>query len=135
MRNNHRMTPVWYDEFPPFMVRILARKRSGTRRAPLTASEIASASGRTIRWVNRVSKLDAWDDLSYGEMKAFASACQMDPSKLYRDREYLHRSIAASSISPLAHLCCLPEPERKWMDELIREKRSQLVAALSEGRE
>lgn len=125
------MTPVWFDEFPPFLVRILARQRSGTRRVPLTASEIAAAAGKTTRWVAHVSKLDSWDSLTYAEMKAFAAACQMDPSKLYRDREYIHRSISASSTSPLAHLCSLPESERRWMDDLIASKRDKIVAALS----
>ena len=124
------MKGVWFDEFPPFMVRILARRREGSRRSPLTLGEICARCRRGPQWVNRVSMLDSWDTLTYADMKAFADGCMMDPSKLYRDREYLARSMVNSTMSPLAHIQSLPEKQRKWMEALISAKEQGIISIL-----
>lgn len=63
-------------------------------------------------------------------MKRFARACQLDPSKLYRDREYLARSMVNAAIQPLAHIQALPDDERAWMDALINSKRAGILEIL-----
>jgi len=124
------MKSVWFDEFPPFMVRILARQREGARRTPLCVDDIAKACGKSRRWVNYVSRLDSWDTMTYAAMKRFARACQMDPAKLYRDREYLARSMVGAQFQPLAHIQSLPDDERAWMDALIQAKKDGILQIL-----
>jgi len=63
--------------FPPVLVRLLARRKGGP---PLTASEIAYFSQGVLSEfdVNYISKETSWDNVQFGQMKAFTTACGVD---------------------------------------------------------
>jgi len=78
-------------EYPPILVRLLARKKSGP---PLTTAEISwfSAGALSEYEVNTISALTDWDSVPFGKMRAFLVACGTsftDPASMNRKRVYL----------------------------------------------
>jgi len=69
-----------FDEFPPALVRLLARRRVGGKRVRAVGDdEIAIASGIHLSRVREIYSRSAWDDVTVGEMRAFCAACGFDP--------------------------------------------------------
>lgn len=104
--------------FPPFFVRLLARDRSG-HRAPLTGSQIAKRAGRSRNWVTRMSKLDNWNDVRLGDIKLFLHACGTSLDSMFRERDYIQRSMLGSTRNMLAHLDFLDGSDKALTDELL----------------
>lgn len=75
--------------FPPFLVRLCARKNHGNVR--LTRAEIIVASGLPGRTVDKLSMARSWDCFTAGAIFAFTAACGVDLSNFRRHKEYLKR--------------------------------------------
>lgn len=63
------------EEFPPILVRLLARRRHGP---PLTDEEISRASGIPIYQVFLISQSLDWKGIDIPTMRAFLQACGLD---------------------------------------------------------
>jgi hypothetical protein len=63
--------------FPPVLVRLLARRKGGP---PLTTAEIVERSQGSLDayQVMSISASTSWDEIPFGRMKAFIVACQVD---------------------------------------------------------
>lgn len=74
------------DKLPPFLVRILSRKKHG--HAPLSHSDIAERSGIPRSTVAMLSRLTTWSKVSFDVADRFAKACGVDlahPGKHLKD--------------------------------------------------
>lgn len=77
-------------QFPPCIIRLLARKAHGLR--PLTHAEIAKASGLAISSVVRISLLSSpasWDRLTLETIKRFLKGCRVDINHMAPHKEFL----------------------------------------------
>lgn len=78
-------------EFPPILVRLLARRKNGP---PLTTQDIAwhVPSMLTDYEINTISQCTDWDSVPFGKMHAFLVGCGMDftdPVAMNRKKTYL----------------------------------------------
>lgn len=62
-------------DFPPIFVRLLARHR---HRHPMSTAEIARKAGLLEGRVHEMSLATSWDHFTFGEMKAFMCACDVN---------------------------------------------------------
>ena len=115
----------WLELFPPFFVRLLARDRTG-HRAPLTGHEIAKRAGRSLNWVTRMSKLDSWEDVRLRDIKLFLHACGTSLGSMFRERDYIQRSMLGNTRNMLAHLDSLKGGDKMLTDELMVTYRSKI---------
>lgn len=68
------------EENPPGGVRLMARRRLGTKRIrAISDEEIAIGSGLPVDRVRAIYNLRSWDGVPVGEMRAFCTACGFDP--------------------------------------------------------
>lgn len=67
------------EEFPPYFVRLLA-KRSAPGWVALTDTDIAIASGITLLRVREISAMESWHDCTVREIHNFTLACGIDPA-------------------------------------------------------
>lgn len=63
------------DQYPPVLVRLLARHPDGK---VMSDTDIARQPGLTLAEVRRLSLLPDWHDVSVPLMRAFVHACRMD---------------------------------------------------------
>src|SRR5687768_6120018 len=91
------------DEFPPCLIRLLARE-PGQRRRPLSYRQIAVRSGLPIQKIYALSKLPSWRNVPTGLVEPFMKGCGIDPSCLWRQRDYVRRTYSGKIRSPMAHL-------------------------------
>jgi hypothetical protein len=80
------------EKYPPILVRLLARHKNGP---PLSTSEIVNrcaAEGWPMSSyiVGMISSATTWDNIPFGEMRVFLSACDMD----FCDRDDMNRKAA-----------------------------------------
>lgn len=77
-----RTTSFWqlFADFPPALVRLLARKRAGKNVAAITAEEIAIVSGLPLDRVLEISGQTTWDGVSLPEAERFFLGCKFDPT-------------------------------------------------------
>jgi hypothetical protein len=69
------------EKFPPYYVRILAKKPgSGLRDLGLTDADIAISSGITLSRVREINRSINWHECTVGEVLAFTIACNFDPA-------------------------------------------------------
>lgn len=119
---------LWWVEFPPYMVRLLARKRSSKeRKVPISGSEIASGSGISLRRVDEISRMKSWDNLRVGEASAFIVACGMSVRSLFRDREYIKKSVAGRTDTMFAHIDSLPDAEKALLNKIMHENSREIA--------
>lgn len=62
-------------QYPPFVVRLLARKRNGPW---YTGDEIADRCSLTSYEVSVISVQTSWDDIPLGKMREFLKGCGLD---------------------------------------------------------
>lgn len=72
-------------KFPPYYVRILAKRSAEEGNLAISDAELAIASGIPISRVREIARLDEWDSVTVGEVLAFTAACCFDPTK-FSDR-------------------------------------------------
>jgi hypothetical protein len=69
------------EEYPPFYVRILAKRPgSGLRDLGLTDADIAISSGIPLSRVKEINRSLNWHNCTVGEVLAFTAACNFDPA-------------------------------------------------------
>lgn len=93
------------DRLPPRVCRLLARRKGGggTNRLPLTARDIAQASGLSVERVARISRLKSFASVPIAEADAFRRGCGITRENERRHVYYLRRTRLWSK-KPLAHL-------------------------------
>lgn len=79
-----KFTDPWQyiDHFPPWFVRLLARRRTGRGKKQVVAlsdEEIAITAGIPVAVVRATYQLRSWDGVPVGEMRKFLVGCQFDP--------------------------------------------------------
>jgi len=75
------------EQFPPLLVRILARKNNG-RRA-MSTSDIAKASGLPRSTVGDLTWKTSWASVTFGDMADFCKGCGFDHLHTRHNRELL----------------------------------------------
>ena len=76
------------DKYPPYYVRLMAKRADTHAKDPLLAfsdAEIAIASGLTLTRVREISRLSDWQSVTVAELNTFTAACNFDPT-IYEDR-------------------------------------------------
>jgi hypothetical protein len=69
------------EEFPPYYVRILAKRPgSGLRDLGLTDADIAISSNIPISRVREINRMHNWHAVTLGELLAYTLACNFDPA-------------------------------------------------------
>jgi hypothetical protein len=63
--------------YPPCACRLFARTR-GRKPRVLTTEEVAERAGLAVPVVLALSEMDNWQDVTIGQMRAFAGACGLD---------------------------------------------------------
>jgi len=76
-----------YDDYPPRLIRCLARKSiNGSKRAiAVSDEEIAGLVGRPVEWLKSIYIQQSWDNITFAEFKDFLKGCNFDPAN-YADR-------------------------------------------------
>lgn len=64
------------NHLPPFLCRIMARKKKGW--APMSIADIAIKSGLTRFKVAKISVLRQWDNVTISDAEKFATGCGVD---------------------------------------------------------
>lgn len=68
------------DQFPPYLVRCVARRRIGSKQIQAMSDEdIAILADIPLARVVEIYDRRRWDDVTVGEMRRFCSACDFDP--------------------------------------------------------
>jgi hypothetical protein len=78
------------ERFPPIVIRLLARRRLGTRTVPLTVAQIAAQSGLSVGEINALSRLTSWAEVTVDSMAAFTRGCGCNLD----DRDWLRKNTA-----------------------------------------
>lgn len=67
-------------KFPPVLVRLLARRRTGGKHVvALSSEEIAIASGLTLERVREIQLSENWNEITLKEAELFCLGCRFDP--------------------------------------------------------
>jgi len=107
------------DFWCPALLWLRARKPGRSMR-PLTHAEISERSGLPlgrVRWL--AGKLD-WKGCDLETIKAWIRGCNFAPSRQFREREFLKRSILRTDC-PMPHLRALPRPEFALAQRMLKE--------------
>ena len=68
------------DEYPPGLIRCLARQSLGGKRVKaISDAEIAISAGLTVDRVQEIYYSKTWDDVPVKDMIAFCGGCMFDP--------------------------------------------------------
>lgn len=87
-------------DYPPGAVRLFAKKEgSGIGDFAFSDEEIAIQSAMPISRLREMVRLDTWDTVTMGEMRAFFLACRFDPTK-YKDRQRVAKYDLACKTRP-----------------------------------
>lgn len=111
---------VWeyLDAFPPPYCRCLAKEPgSGRCDMAVTDAELAIRSGIPIDRVREISRMENWDAVSLGEMRAFFKGSNFDPTNAecrQRISQYQHKCQTRKTV-PFLYLRKSP----KWETELL----------------
>ncbi len=108
----------WLEEFPPIVVRLVARRgRAGNSRW-IDSAEIAIESDIPLARVQAIGECFDWTDVTVGEVRRFCAACRFDPT-VFRDREaqriYLYVCMTRKLSQPPAYLRRHPA----WTAEIL----------------
>jgi len=101
------------DQFPPSVVRLLARTGRGRAVRWISDEEVAIGSGLTLDRVNQLKVMPAWDRVPLADIRAFCRGCQFDPtsSKDRRIKVYIyHHACQKNNSQPFHYLRSDP----KW---------------------
>lgn len=118
------------EEFPPYYVRILAKRPgSGRRDLAITDTDIAITSGIPLARIREISRSLNWHDCTVGEVLAFTTACNFDPANAddrqkVRQYEYVCKKRGKR---PFQWLKLSPKYESELLP-LLRLLKAQLLA-------
>lgn len=107
----------WADEFPPFVVRLLARANHG--HAPKTNLEISRASGLPRSTVGQLSGMTSWAGVQLDVLDRFCRGCGVDLLRMRRHREYLRRM-------KWSHVNHIAPQQTKFYHRLLNLRRDNL---------
>jgi hypothetical protein len=115
------------EEFPPYYVRILAKRPgSGLRDLGLTDADIAIASNIPLSRVREICRMTNWHECFVGEVLAFTLACNFDPANPSdRRRVHQYQYLAKKrGYRPFQWLKMSPKYESETLPllQLLREK-------------
>lgn len=85
--NDRRKTEFWViiKDFPPPLVRLMARTCENDEVRGISDQEVAIGSGLTLERVREIAYMKNWDTVTIDEMRRFFAGCNFDPCKS-RDR-------------------------------------------------
>jgi hypothetical protein len=97
---------TYAEQYPPILVRLLARHRNG---APLTTAEISARVAQqgwpmSAYLIGNISASLDWDDIPFGAMRAFLAACEMDftdRAAMQRKRVYMKMTVKTAKFTYL----------------------------------
>ncbi len=103
-------------EFPPCVVRFLARQGAGHGCKRVSNAHLASKSGLSAAQIVVLSKSNSWAGVDFEQALQFMSACGFDPFHTKRARHYLRRTLTterpfAYSTRTLGRPAEVPDPE------------------------
>lgn len=75
--------------FPPFLVRLCARKSRG--RVWMTRADIIRISGLAGRVIDKISIARTWGKFDIDTVIAYTTACDVDLATLRRHKDYIKR--------------------------------------------
>jgi len=101
--------------YPPFICRVIARRTvvvDGKRSVvPVSTTDIAEASGMSVRRVAWISVQSSWDRIPVSDMILFLRGCNLLDQPVWRWRWFLVR--VAGRANALQHLDKLPRADRR----------------------
>lgn len=103
------------DRFPPFLVRLLARRPRGQGWKPLSTTEIAGRAELSRYEVQKISALTTWASVPVEIVERFANGCRVDLSKGSELRKILR-------LNKLSHLRFSNVAQRKFFAALMSSK-------------
>jgi hypothetical protein len=115
------------DEFPPSIVRLMAREGRGRANRWLTDEEVAIASGLTLDRVNELKLKQSWDDVVLSDIRKFCAGCGFDPTSSHdrRTKVYIYYSVCKKqNVEPFLYLRKNPK-WREFKRELARAREKQ----------
>lgn len=84
MKSNRERERVTFWEalegFPPYYVRILAKRTVEDGNSAISDAELAIAAGMPIARAREISRMEGWGNVTVNEMLAFTAACNFDPT-------------------------------------------------------
>lgn len=80
-------------DFPPKIVRLLARTGRGSGSRRLTHEEVAKRSGLAYQRVRVLSAMSGWSGVPIDVADAFLRGCGVSLDNLWRHRAFLRRSL------------------------------------------
>lgn len=104
-------------EFPPYYVRLLAKRPAGDGNSAISDAELAIAAGIPLNRIREIAKMHTWDDVKVGELLAITAAANFDPtdfSDRKRATDYLYQ-IKRRGNEPFRYLRVHP----KWESEFL----------------
>ena len=119
MKKGDKETTFWeaLSEYPPYFVRLLAKRSREEGNLAISDAELAIASAIPLTRVREISKLESWDTVMICEMTAFTAACNFDPMN-FKDRnrakQYLYVCKKRKS-TPFYYL----RKDKKWPTEFL----------------
>ena len=133
-KNSHNLT-FWrlLEEFPPIMVRLLARRPIHQRTCEAVSHrEIAITTGYALSRIIEISESLTWANITFAEAKSFMAACHFDPTRAadrQRQSDYIYSWTKKQPTQPPHYLQRSPY----WATEfqpliLLLSSRSQKVS-------
>jgi len=89
-------------DWPPVLVRTLAREGRGRSVRVLTHAEVAERAKLSVATVRRISAMQNWDHVKFDVVDRFLTACGFDLSLAYRQRRFV-RAALAEGLPHLGH--------------------------------
>ncbi len=121
------------EEFPPYYVRLLAKRPgSGLQDLALTDADIAIKSGIPLVRVREISRLENWHDCTIREIHAFTLACGIDPANpTHRARIHQYEYVCKKrQAKPFQWIRLSPKYESEFLP-LLMLLRSKLARTTS----
>lgn len=104
-------------DYPPYYVRLLAKRTQDEGDAAISDAELAIAAGIPLIRIREISRLKDWNSVTIGEVLAFTAAANFDPTN-FADRkrvtDYTYQ-IKRRGSTPFKYLRKHP----KWESEFL----------------
>lgn len=108
-----------FEEFPPYYVRLLAKRVGAGRSRDLAIddTELAIRSGIPLDRLREIYRAENWDSVTHGEILAYTVACNFDPTNTkdrQRVRQYLYVCLKRK-VRPFQYLWNSPRMESEFL--------------------
>lgn len=119
--------------FPPWVVRLMARKKSdkGHRVVAMSSVDISRASGISVKRVHWISAQASWDEVTVRETMLFSRACGFTYSNIWKQRWFLKRTFDSHK-SSLRYVEALRAKERQRISMNVARHWENWIAQLKE---